>query len=80
MKQILSQYEEALGQAINHQKTSLFFNKNTKPQVREMIQQMLGAGIMTQSERYLSLPMAIGNSKVNTFKDLQEKITKRVMG
>ncbi|XP_075651268.1 putative mitochondrial protein AtMg00310 [Castanea sativa] len=35
---------------------------------------------MTQSDRYLGLPMAIGNSKVNTFKDLQEKITKRVMG
>ncbi|XP_030928446.1 uncharacterized protein LOC115954662 [Quercus lobata] len=35
---------------------------------------------MTQCDRYLGLPMAIGNSKVNTFKDIQEKITKRVMG
>ena len=80
LMQILSQYEEATGQAINHQKTSLFFSKNTKPQVRGMIQQMLGARIMTQCDRYLGLPMAIGNSKVNTFKDLQEKITKCVMG
>ena len=62
--QILSQYEEEWGQAINHQKTSLFFSKNTKPQVRGMIQQMLDARIMTQCDRYLGLPMAIGNSKV----------------
>lgn len=31
-------------------------------------------------DRYFSLPIASGKSKVNTFKDLQEKITKRVMG
>ena len=30
--------------------------------------------------RYLGLPMASGKLKVNTFKDFQEKITKRVMG
>ena len=35
---------------------------------------------MTECERYLGLPMAKGKSKVITFKDLQEKITKRVMG
>ena len=34
---------------------------------------------MTKCERYLGLPMATGKSKVNTFEDLQEKITKRVM-
>ena len=41
---------------------------------------MLGARIMTDSDRYLGLPMATRKSKVNTFQDLQEKITKRVMG
>lgn len=35
---------------------------------------------MENYEKYLGLPMVGGNSKVNTFKDLQEKITKRVMG
>lgn len=36
--QILGQYEEAFGQAINRLKTSLFFSKNTKPEVKGMIQ------------------------------------------
>ena len=35
---------------------------------------------MTNYEKYLGLPMVGGKSKVNTFKGLQERITKRVMG
>ena len=35
---------------------------------------------MEDCESYLGLPMVCGKSKVNTFKDLQERITKRVMG
>ena len=77
---ILGQYEAASGQAINRQKMAFFFSKDTMPEVRTLIQQMLGGRIMTQSEKYLNLPMASGKSKVTTFKDLQEKVTKRVMG
>ena len=35
---------------------------------------------MENCEKYLGLPMVGGKSKVNTFKDLPEKITKPVMG
>ena len=77
---ILGQYEAASGQAINRQKTALFFSKNTMLEVRTLIQQMLGGRIMTHTENYLGLPMANGKSKVTTFKDLQEKVTKREMG
>ena len=35
---------------------------------------------MTDCEKNLGLLMACGKSKVNTFKELQERITKRVMG
>ena len=77
---LLGTYEAAFGQFINRQKTSLFFNTNTKPEVRRAIQQMMGARAMVNCEKYLGLPMVCGKSKVNTFKELQEKITKRVMG
>ena len=70
---MLEQYEAESGQAINQQKT-------TKQEVKESLKQLFGARVMTECERYLGLPMATGKSKVNTFKDLQEKITKRVMG
>jgi len=35
---------------------------------------------MNDCERYLCLPMTCSKSKVNTFKEIQEKISKRVMG
>ena len=35
---------------------------------------------MSNTKKYLGLWIASGKSKVNTFKELQEKITKRVMG
>ena len=35
---------------------------------------------MTNCEKYLGLLMVGGKSKVNTFKDLQERIKKRVIG
>ena len=41
---------------------------------------MLGARIMSECEKYLGLPMPNGKSKVGTFKELQEKITKIVLG
>ena len=34
---------------------------------------------MEDCEKYLGLPMVGGKSKVNTFKDLREKITNSVM-
>lgn len=40
----------------------------------------MGARVIENCEKYLGLPMVGGKSKVNTFKDLQEKIIKQVMG
>ena len=47
---ILGFYEATSGQAINRQKTSLFFSKNTRGEVKLTIQQMLGARIMTDCD------------------------------
>ena len=41
---------------------------------------ILGAQLMTNYEKYMGLPMVGGKSKVRTFKELQERVTKRVMG
>ena len=70
MLEILGKYEAASGQAINRQKTTLFFSKNTRQEVRDAIQQLLGARVMSECEKYLGLPMPNGKSKVGTFKEL----------
>ena len=77
---ILAMYEGAFGQAINRQKTTLFFSPNTNQGMKLTIQNMLGAQIMTNCETYLGLPMVEGKSKVSTFREIQERVTKRVMG
>ena len=35
---------------------------------------------MTNCERYLGLPIVGGKSKVSTFREVQERVIKRVMG
>ena len=77
---LLGCYEVASGQEINRQKMSIFISRNTRSEVKADIQTLMGARVMENCEKYLGLPMVGGKSKVNTFKDLQEKITKRVMG
>ena len=77
---ILGRYEAASGQAINRQKTSIFFSCNTRQTVKMDIQALFGASIMEDCETYLGLPMVGGKSKVNTFKGLHERVIKKVMG
>lgn len=48
---ILGSYEQTSGQAINRQKTTLFFNPNTKQVVREDIQRMLNAQVVSEFEK-----------------------------
>ena len=67
---ILAMYERASGQAINRQKTTLFFSPNTKLPMKLAIGNMLGAQIMTSCEKYLGLPMVGGKSKVSTFREV----------
>lgn len=58
----------------------LYFSRNTRFNVNEDIHTLLGAQVMTECEKYLRLPMVDGKLKVGTFKEIQERITKRVMG
>ena len=80
LMEVLTQYKKASGQVINRHKTALFFSKNTCREVQENIRSMFGAQVMTSCEKYLGLPMMGGRSKVSTFKELQERVSKRVMG
>ena len=64
---ILAEYEEVLGQKINKQKTSLFFSKSTKVDVKEEIKNMLGVNEIRSYERYLGLPSLVGRGKKARF-------------
>ena len=51
----------ALGQSINRQKTSIFFSRNTKPETRGVIREMLSAQVM---EDYENVKVANGEWKI----------------
>ena len=67
---VLTQYQNASGQVIDHQKTTLFFSRNTCREVQYSIRTMFGAQVMTNCKKHLRLPMVGGRSRVSTFKEL----------
>jgi hypothetical protein len=61
--QILGKYEQASGQKINIQKTSVFFSRNTSPKRRQEILQLLGLTETHRIDAYLGLPTFVGKSR-----------------
>lgn len=56
---ILHKYEEAAGQKINTEKSSVCFNKNTNEETRERVKDMLASMQNVQPGKYLGLPSMI---------------------
>jgi hypothetical protein len=77
---ILSQYEEASGQKLNNDKTSIFYSSNTPHDTRIAIGNLLGAPNSNSIERYLGLPPFLGRSKIKAFEDLSTKVWKKLKG
>lgn len=60
---ILSLYEIASGQAVNLQKSKIYFNKNTSQQDRDSIANMMGVAVTLGTGKYLGLPSMVGWNK-----------------
>ena len=61
--QILSTYDEALGQKINKNKTAVYFSKSTKEDTRECIKGILGVQEINHYDKYLGLPSLLGRGE-----------------
>ena len=53
---ILESYEKASNQKVNRDKTSLFFNRCTPPNIKTNIMRALGVQEIMHYEKYLGLP------------------------
>lgn len=80
LEQILETYEQASGQKINRERTSLFFSQNTAQELLEEIKQRFGEKAIRQQETYLGLPSLAGKSKKNTFRALKERLDNKLSG
>jgi hypothetical protein len=77
---ILDKYEKASGQKLNHEKTSIFFSKNMRTEVKEYITLISGVTITTNFEKYLGLPAIVGQSRARAFGGLKGWIWERMQG
>ena len=77
---ILVEYEKVSGQKINKDKTSLFFSKSTKDDVKEEIKNVLGVNEIRSYERYLWLPSLVGRGKEASFNYIKERVWRKLQG
>ncbi|XP_042974636.1 uncharacterized protein LOC122306268 [Carya illinoinensis] len=70
---ILDLYEQASGQMLNEEKSSVFFNKNTLKEEQELILQLAGIKSTGTFEKYLGLPAVLGRAKIAAFHSLIDR-------
>ena len=49
-------------------------------EIQEDIKHRFGADIIRQHEKYLGLPSLVGRNKSNTFQQLKERVTNKLVG
>ena len=76
--QVIEDYGKASGQVSNADKSSIFFSKNMREEVRQQILQVMGGMKQVKKSQYLGLPMVIGRSKSTVFKYIKEKIARKL--
>ena len=74
MKGILIVYEFASGQAINFQKSGIFFSTNVATNLRDTLTGILGVSSPLDSRKYLGLPPLIGKRNKHIFCYLKDQI------
>ena len=80
LKYILELYEQAAGQKVNRDKSSIMFSPNTSQEIRSEIKSCLSIVSEARSERYLGLPISIGKSKKAVFEYIKKKVWSRIQG
>lgn len=63
MKNILKTYEKASRQALNYDKSEIFFSKNTGEDTQSRISSVLGVRRSLGTRKYLGLPSMVGRNK-----------------
>lgn len=74
LKQVLEDYEAASEQAINFEKSGLFFSRNIDEDRRQVIRNILGVFQPLNTGRYLGLPSLIGREKRAIFNYIKDRL------
>ena len=80
ISKILQVYAGASGQAINMDKSSVYFSSNTPELKRAWVKSTLGVKEVEKFESYLGLPTLFGRAKNQTFSFLKDRVWKKLQG
>ena len=80
LNDILEIYAGCSGQAINREKSSIFFSGNTGQPLRIELKALLGIDQEAFSERYLGLPTTVGRITSGTFDHIMERSRSKMQG
>ena len=80
IQDLLSTYEDASGQKLNRDKTTLFFSKNTDRGIHDSIIDLFGVPEVKQYEKYLGLPSFVGRNKKTSLAFIKDRIWKKFQG
>lgn len=78
IKSLLNEYGASSGQAVNYQKSAIFFSSNVRRNIQEEIKNEIGVHKDIGESKYLGLPSLIGRSKKKVFNYLKEKIIQKI--
>lgn len=78
VKAVLNEYEAWSGQAVNYQKSGVFFSANVRRDKQEELKTVLGVYNDLGESKYLGLPSLVGRSKKTVFNFLKERVSKKI--
>ncbi|XP_004310201.1 PREDICTED: uncharacterized protein LOC101298860 [Fragaria vesca subsp. vesca] len=73
LKHILQVYEEALGQQVHFQKSSISFSRNVAREAQDRLASLLGVERVDKHDKYLGLPTELSYSKKESFQYIMDK-------
>ncbi|ONH90480.1 hypothetical protein PRUPE_8G056500 [Prunus persica] len=77
---LLTTYEKAAGQRINFENSTMAFGPNSNIQLQSDMQLILGIPLVQFHEKYLGLPMVVGQAKKALFVNLRNRVGKLLQG
>jgi hypothetical protein len=73
-------YAECSGQVTNKDKSAIMFSKNTSAGSKAEVKSQLGISRESFNDKYLGLPIHVGNNKSQIFSYLKERVWQRIQG
>ena len=80
IQSILVLYEEASGQKLNREKTTVFFSKATPDERKLEIIDALGVSVVRDYEKYLGLLAVVGRNKKASLNFIKERVWNKLQG